>query len=72
MSLSKEKAAELLGMKVEEIIAVEKRDGRTIVTTHDGVETEVDGDKLTTHLPDGDTAVAEATVAVEVARLSIP
>jgi len=61
MSLSREKAAELLGMKVSEVIAVEETDGKTLVTTHDGTVTEVDGSKLTTRMGDGDVAVAKAT-----------
>ncbi|MFG3709206.1 hypothetical protein ACGF7U_31370 [Micromonospora sp. NPDC047670] len=42
MSLSREQAAQALGMKVREILAVDRVDGRYAVTTHDGQRTLVD------------------------------
>ncbi|MFI6162249.1 hypothetical protein ACIA59_20185 [Micromonospora haikouensis] len=42
MSLSREQAAQALGMKVREIIAVDRVDSGYAVTTHDGQRTLVD------------------------------
>ncbi len=41
MPLSVPDAARLLGMKPSEVVAVDEVDGRTVVTTHDGHQTDV-------------------------------
>lgn len=64
MSLSREDAAQKLGMKVEEIRDIRREGGEYVVTTHDGVETRVEGDELVTETPRGDI-VAEAGTAGE-------